>query len=308
MINRRAKREVRFVRRQLYATLSMRVLLYCNCEDRSSASLYTHIEAYLKVMAISATFTNSLKEVNFGNYDLLISHGPVPSAVRTEIECIAGRQISRPEGLAIIHASGFPTMTWSTAGSKKEVLDLFDKWGVDRLIFKKSYTANSEGLLIINRDNVEGLTWKPDVDIFCKDVNTSNTDDLYKAEVFAGNLIVSWMRSVPRQPVSSYPAKLPPVPSTARSLYTYTDAESACIKRCSKQLVDNGFGYCSLDMMRSDTGELVAIEVNTFAVATWWSSQLGATKERYAQAVYDFVQKRTSGGGTSSPAHPVDRG
>ncbi len=56
-------------------------------------------------------------------------------------------------------------------------------------------------------------------------------------------------------------------------------------------LVDRGFAYCSLDFMRTPSGALRALEVNTELVATWWTAQFDFVKERTARAIERLVRE-----------------
>jgi len=41
--------------------------------------------------------------------------------------------------------AGFPVMEWTLVASQAEGLALFDTWGVDRLIVKRSYVDGGSG-------------------------------------------------------------------------------------------------------------------------------------------------------------------
>jgi hypothetical protein len=143
---------------------------------------------------------------------------------------------------------------------------------------------------LIRPNNVNSLTWNFADDIFCKPVNLKSADDeLFKAEIFNGEMIISWMRSIPQWQHGSSESALPTVQVNARSVFTFPGADLARFKKLSIVLTKRGFGYCSIDLMKTDAGDFVAIELNTSNVATWWTAGIADMRNRYINAVTSLL-------------------
>src|SRR5687767_8385415 len=75
--------------------------------------------------------------------DVLVSHNWIAESVRQQpaLRCYGGKNVTRPDHLALLAALGFPTMEWTTVASQAEALALLDTWGVSLLILKRSFTV-----------------------------------------------------------------------------------------------------------------------------------------------------------------------
>jgi hypothetical protein len=54
----------------------------------------------------------------------------------------------------------------------------------------------------------------------------------------------------------------------------------------SARLSERGYGHMSVDLMRKPDGDFVAIELNNFSVAIWWTKQFEDFRERHAAAIH----------------------
>jgi hypothetical protein len=266
----------------------MKILFQCDFDHHSSDHLYNFIISYLGERGIGAPFVKAF-DIGLDGYDVVIGHNAIPGELRQRLRCFGGIDMSRTESLLLLERCHFPTMKWSTAESKARLLELFQEWNAKHLILKRSFTFGGKGVVYFDPQSVNQLAWNPTVDIFCKAVNVMPCEELFKAEIFNGKIILAWMRTEKRKPITLYPARLyHPVPPK-RLLYKYSDIEIRQIEACSKYPTQQGLGDCSLDMMRDESNNLLAIELNTHSVATWWSAEISGVKERYARAVHALL-------------------
>lgn len=76
-----------------------------------------------------------------------------------------------------------------------------------------------------------------------------------------------------------------------RGLWEFTEEEKNALENLSAALTQQGFGYVSVDLMRRADGQLVAIELNSGSVTTWWSEQFLFVRERFAASLLTLVQQ-----------------
>ena len=76
-----------------------------------------------------------------------------------------------------------------------------------------------------------------------------------------------------------------------RGLVEFSDADRETLRRLSRELTQAGLGYVSVDLMRKADGTLVAIELNTAKVATWWTERFAFTRQRFAEALVELVRR-----------------
>jgi len=131
----------------------MRILLEYCFDHCSSRKLYGHVAASLRRRGMEATAVQFADGMDVSSYDVLISHDYVDrrgideSATRV----YGGREMTRPEEMAVIAASGVPVMPWALAANEAEVLDLFGRWRAQRLLLKRSGTFKGDGVTVFDR-------------------------------------------------------------------------------------------------------------------------------------------------------------
>lgn len=269
-------------------TQSRRLVLFNGLRPETSVELYADIAARLREHGIDVLLINghgcSIPVLR--DTDLLVSNTDVPAPLSRHRHAVIGRAVSRPQSMGWLASAGIPVMDWKLARTRFEVFRLFGHWGVDKLLLKPSFTGGGRGVRVFTRRAVWRLKWKIDRDVFCKEVNPDD-GTVYKAELFNGHMIISWMSHAP--PIQELFSKgiygglkgsygdreLTEFPAPLR--------ESLCL--LSRQLTGHGIGYVSVDLMRRPDGQLVAIEMNTRDVACWWTSRFPDMRERYTAAL-----------------------
>jgi hypothetical protein len=171
------------------------------------------------------------------------------------------------------------------------VLALFERWNAERLLLKRSGTRKGAGVTVFDRAGVDSLEWQPPLDVFCPELDP-DTGTVYKPEMFNGRLVIAWQWRYPplREGFSGH-LRAGDRPRAGRRLFRFPPDLDERIRGLSQALTEGGFGYCSLDLMRTQGGELVVIELNDAQVATWWTARFPRTKWRYAAAVGTLVSK-----------------
>ncbi len=287
----------------------MKVLLHSQIAARSLVARYLNAQAVLRAAEFEADVRTGVRadSLDVSGYDLVVSHDVVPAAVRAALpgRVFGGRRWSRPEQLAWLSERGFPVMQWTLVASQAEGLALFDAWGVDRLMVKRSFVDGGGGWHVLTRNQSRYVTWDMANDIVCREVN-ENDGRVFKAELFAGRVIIGYvLKKAPvrdrllanddtpdgyRQLAVYRDERVAP-DERHRGLWEFTEAEREDLRRLSRELTQAGFGYVSVDLMRKPDGTLVAIEVNTARVVTWWTEQFAFTRQRFAEALVDLVRR-----------------
>jgi len=287
----------------------MKMLLHSYVAAPSLVARYLHAQAVLRAAEFEADVRTGVRadSLDVSGYDLVVSHDVVPAAVRAALpgRVFGGRRFSRPEQLRWLAERGFPVMQWTLVASQAEGLALFDTWGVDRLMVKRSFLEGGAGWHVLTRNQARYLTWDMANDIVCREVN-ENDGRVFKAELFAGRIIIGYV--LKKAPVRDRLLANDETPDGYRRLAVYRDdriapderhrglwefseAEREMLRRLSRELTQAGFGYVSVDLMQKPDGTLVAIEVNTARVVTWWTEKFVFTRERFAEALLDLVRR-----------------
>lgn len=266
----------------------MRVLLEHCFDHWSSRWLYRSVALGLRRQGLEVDIRQKADGADLRSYDFFLSHDFVDRRDRElprMIRCWGGRTVSRPDSLELMRAAGIPIMPWAQAADFDQARALFAHWGVERLLLKKSRTMKGRGVTLFDRAHLSHLEWNPEEDVFCPEIDSAN-GTLYKAEIFNGRILLGWIWH--RPPLArdfdgmvagntGY--------SAARGLFRFPSETRERICRLSSALTERGFGYCSVDFMKTPRGELVAIEINTGQVASWWSARFLRVHWRYAGAV-----------------------
>lgn len=242
-----------------------------------------------------------------GQADVIVSHNWIPEEVRQLplVRCFGGKPMTRPESLTLLASLGFPTMQWTTVPDLESALALFGSWDVDKLILKRSFTGGGHGFHVLTPNQPRYTTWNFERDVICKEVNP-HCGRVYKAELFGGKLMLGFV--LKKEPLGCRLCPDDECLNGCRELLTYREAterpderhrelwefsamETGALEGLSAALTRQGFGYVSVDLMRRPDGELVAIELNTGSVTSWWSEQFPVVRERFADALLKLVQQ-----------------
>lgn len=287
----------------------MKVLLHSQIAARSLVGRYLHAQAMLRAAEFEADVRTGVKAdaLDVSGYDALVSHDVVPAAVRSALpgRVLGGRRWSRPEQLTWLAEGGFPVMEWTLVGSQAEGLALFDAWGVDRLIVKRSYVDGGAGWHLLTRNQSRYVTWDVSKDIVCREVNEDD-GQVFKVDLFGGRIMIGYV--LKKAPLRERLLANDDTPDGYRRLAVYRDdrvepderhrglvefseVERESLRRLSRELTQAGLGYVSVDLMRKADGTLVAIELNTARVATWWTERFGFTRQRFGEALVELVRR-----------------
>ncbi len=198
-----------------------------------------------------------------------------------------GASVPRPTTLRWLEDAGVPTMQWATAANRAEVWRLFRRWDVDRLILKPSFTFGGNGVCVFSRRSVPRMRWDPEIDVICREVDPAD-GDVYKVELMAGAVLVSWVSKSP--PISELFADRRGHGIAGaygdRSRWEPPEALAQPLREFSAHMAEQGHGHMSVDFMRTPDGDFVAIELNHFSVAIWWTKQFEDFRERHADAIH----------------------
>jgi hypothetical protein len=281
-----------------------RLVLVNGLRPETSVDLYEDVAARLRARHLDVTLLHGLDHSPdlVRPSDVLVSNIALPPAYRRGARVHAGRAMHRPTSLRLLEDAGVPTMTWSLAPTRRALRRLFDTWGDERVLLKASFSYGGRGVSVLSRGAAWHLRWNRELDVFCREVDPDD-GDVYKVELFNGEVVISWM------------SKAPPIRTLfrrgilrglrgaygERSLFELPDEAAHRLRALSRGLTSQGLGYVSVDLMRRPDGELVAIELNPRDVATWWTRQFPHMRERYAQALYELVLETAAEGETEAP-------
>jgi hypothetical protein len=134
----------------LRSKLPMRILLEYCWDHPSSRNLYGYVAASLRRRGMEVAIVQDVTGMDVSSYDVLISHDYVDRrGIDESATCVyGGREMTRPEEMAVIAASGVPVMPWTLATDEAEVLDLFGRWRAQRLLLKRSGTFKGDGVTV----------------------------------------------------------------------------------------------------------------------------------------------------------------
>ncbi len=285
----------------------MKVLLHSIAASPSLLGRYRFAQQRLREADIDSEIRSGVSVESVAtNADVAVSHNWIPDAVRQlpNVGCFGGKELARPEHLTLLASLGFPVMEWTTVPDLNAALALFDAWNVDKVILKRSFTGGGHGFHVFTPNQPGYTTWDFERDVICREVNP-NCGRVYKAELFGGKLMLGFV--LKKEPLASRLFTPDECPDGCRQLVTYRESnerpderhreawefsatETAALEALSAALTQQGFGYVSVDLMRRADGQLVAIELNTGSVTTWWSEQFACVRERFAEALLGLVE------------------
>lgn len=286
----------------------MKALLHtCNAGE-SLLSRYQAVADQLVTNGHEADVVWGVKptDLNLAGYGMVLSHFELPASVRQQLpgKCFGGRRWTRVEQLVALDQVGFPTMEWMQVNSKAAAQTLFNTWGVDKLIVKRSFTAGGGGFHVITPGQVRYGDWDFNNDIVCREVNPAD-GNTYKAELFNGRILISFV--LKKRPISErllagaldtdgfrrlaiYRDEMERPDVRHRELFEFPDADKVALRQLSRKMTDIGLGYVCVDLMRRPDGSFVAIELNLSGVTTWWTERAAFVRTRFADAVLALVQ------------------
>ncbi len=286
----------------------MKILLHSQVAAPSLLGRYRFAQQRLREAGIDSEIRTGV-EVDFvgANSDVIVSHNWIPDEVRQLpiVRCFGGKELTRPDHLTLLASLGFPTMEWTTVPDLAAALALFDSWNVERLILKRSFTGGGHGFHVLTRNQPSYTAWNFERDVICREVNPE-CGRVYKAELFGGKLMLGFV--LKKESLATRLFTPDECPDGCRQLVTYreanerpderhreawefTEAETAALEALSVVLTQQGFGYVSVDLMRRADGQLVAIELNTGSVTSWWSETFPFVRERFTNALLNLVQQ-----------------
>jgi hypothetical protein len=271
----------------------MRVLLEHCFDHWSSRALYRSVAFVLRRRGFEVDVRQEADGADLRAYDFFLGHGFLDEGDRElpRIRSWGGRLVSRPESLELVREAGIPIMPWALAAGREEAQALFEHWGVERLLLKRSRTMKGCGVTLFGRGHLPQMEWNPEDDVFCPEIDPDD-GTIYKAEIFAGRILLGWTWQ--RPPLNRDFGDMVQGnmgDHSARGLFRFPASLDERIRALSATLTERGFGYCSLDLMKTPEGELVAIEINTGQVASWWSARFLRVHWRYAGAVAALLSR-----------------
>ena len=287
----------------------MKVLLHTWSAAPSLLSRYGYVADQLRANGHEVNLVLGVEPaaLRVADYGLVFSHFTLPDAVRAQVpgRCFGGRRWTRAEQMIALTQAGYPTMEWMQANSKAAALNLFNTWGVDKLIVKRSFTAGGAGFHVVTPGQVRVGDWDLAQDLICKEVNP-NDGNTYKAELFNGQILISFV--LKKQPLSArllagaldadgfrmlavYRDELERPDERHRELFELPEADQEALRQLSRKLTDMGLGYVCVDLMRQPDGAFVAIELNLSGVTTWWTERVEHLRKRFADAVLALADK-----------------
>ena len=286
----------------------MKVLLHTYNGCASLVGRYNFVADHLRANGHEADVLWAVEPeaLQPAGYGMVLSHYALPASVRQQLpgKCFGGRRWTRAEQLLALDQAGFPTMQWQTVNSKAAALALFDTWGVDKLVVKRSFTAGGAGFHVVTPGQVRYGDWDLARDIICREVNP-NDGNTYKVELFNGRILISYV--LKKRPLSErllagaldadgfrrlavYREPMERPDMRHRELFEFPDADKVALRQLSRRMTDIGLGYVCVDLMRKPDGSFVAIELNLSGVTTWWTEQAAFVRTRFADAVLALVQ------------------
>lgn len=266
-------------------------LLLLNAIDPEAEELYEDIGSRLRARGLDVGVIHEtpapLPDGAEPDWDVVVTNYRREDVATAARVVYGGIPMPRPTTLGWLEDAGVATMAWATAATRTDVWRLFRRWDVDRLILKPSFTFGGNGVCIFGRRSVPRMQWNPDLDVICREVDPAD-GDVYKVELMGGSVLIGWVSEAP--PISERFADRRghgiPGAYGDRSLWDPPEAVARPLRQLSERLSAQGYGHMSVDLMRTPDGEFVAIELNNFSVAIWWTKQFEDFRERHADAVH----------------------
>ncbi|MCU1371226.1 MAG: hypothetical protein JWO77_2420 [Ilumatobacteraceae bacterium] len=274
-------------------------LLLLNAIDPEATELYEDAGSRLRERGLDVTVIHETPAPRPDGaepeWDVVVTNyrrEDVSTAART---VFGGGPQPRPTTLGWLEDAGVPTMAWATAANRSEVWRLFRRWDVDRLILKPSFTFGGRGVCVFGRRSVPRMRWNPEHDVICREVDPA-AGDVYKVELMAGSVLISWVSESPpiRELFDGRRGHGIPGAYGDRSRWEPPEALTRPLCEFSARMAEQGYAHMSVDLMRTVDGDFVAIELNNFSVAVWWTKQFEDFRERHADAIHRLIDAAAS--------------
>ncbi len=282
-------------------------LLLLNGIDAEAVDLYDDAGERLRARGLDVGVIHEtpapLPEGTEPEWDVVVTN------YRREDMATAGRYVyggtpmPRPTTMRWLEDAGVPTMEWATAPNRWEVWRLFGRWDVDRLILKPSFTFGGKGVCVFGRRSVPRMRWNPELDVICREVDPDD-GDVYKVELMAGEVLIGWMSESPpiRELFADRRGQGIAGAYGERSRWDPPEALAQPLRKLSARMAAQGFGHMSVDLMRTRDGDHVAIELNNFSVAVWWTKQFDDFRARHADAIHRMALAAPLSGNDETPS------
>ena len=266
-------------------------LLLLNAIDPEAAEFYDDAGARLRRRGLDVGVIHETPAPRPGHvepeWDVVVTNYRRDDVTTAARLVVGGAPTPRPTTLGWLEGAGVPTMEWATAGNRSQVWRLFGRWGVDRLILKPSFSFGGRAACVFGRRSVPRMRWNPELDVICREVNPAD-GDVYKVELMAGEVLVGWMSNSPpiRELFAGRRGHGIPGAYGDRSRWDPPETVAQPLREFSARMAEQGYGHMSVDLMRTQDGDFVAIELNNFSVAVWWTKQFEDFRERHADAIH----------------------
>lgn len=268
-----------------------RRLLLVNAIDPDAAGLYDDAGARLRARGLEVHVIHEtpapLPLGTEPEWDVVITNYRREDVATVGRHVYGGTPTPRPTSLRWLEDAGVATMAWATAANRADVWRLFRRWDVDRLILKPSFTFGGRGVCVFGRRSVPRMRWNPELDVICREVDP-DAGDVYKVELMAGSVLIGWVSESPpiRELFADRRGQGIAGAYGDRSRWDPPEVVARPLRELSARMAEQGFGHGSVDLMRTTDGDLVAIELNTYSVAIWWTKQFDDFRERHADALH----------------------
>jgi len=208
--------------------------------------------------------------------------------------------------MALVAKHGIPSMKWEAPKDNAEVESLFEEWGQDQILLKRTLSNHGQGLDLVDRNNLKHTPWNPG-DVFCQLIDSPTVYKLH----FLGEKILGGYRidMPPARELEKLKKFLKPqvealvlspefLQKHAHSDFTLTPQTAAQVAALGKDLLGKGIAYGALDLMEWN-GDLVVIELNVNSVGTYrgwtlWPDRFQSNLERALRKFVEFVRSSAS--------------
>jgi len=283
-------------------------VLLLNAIDPEATELYEDIGSRLRARGLDVGVIHETPAPTPDcepEWDVVVTNYRREDVVTAARAVIGGIPTPRPTTLGWLTDAGVPTMAWTTAANRGEVWRLFRRWDVDRLILKPSFSFGGKGVCVFGRRSVPRMQWNPEIDVICREVDPTD-GDVYKVELMAGEVLIGWVSKAPpiRELFADRRGHGIAGAYGERERWDVPEEVARPLRELSAGKAAEGYGHMSVDLMRTRDGEYVAIELNNFSVAVWWTKQFEDFRERHADAIHRQTLAAARTDQARSPGRP----
>ncbi len=217
---------------------------------------------------------------------VLLLHDPVAeNLIPAGCRVLGQRTLNRRQRLILAERCGLQVPRWCSLNSQDEIDSLFDRWGVEHILYKADWSYSRGGIKLLKRGKWTRFNkFNPGADVFMQVLDGSPHTfkvDIFFDQVIACRKLLTRSVSDPKFYRSftgvSLPGEIPPVEDALKAL--------------GRAVFDYSVGLTNVDIMFDSGGRPWVIELNTCSVgreATWrrWPDVYIAG---YAQGVRRWV-------------------